>query len=72
MYIGLYNAHVDYPHSINNVWENNMPRKKIKIEIPEKTLAERCTELARVINDNRYEFDDYGDDLGYTVEETEL
>ena len=49
-----------------------MPRKKIKIEIPEKTLAERCTELARVINDNRYEFDDYGDDLGYTVEETEL
>ena len=29
MYIGLYNAHVDYPHSINNVWENNMPRKKI-------------------------------------------
>ena len=29
MYISLYNAHVDYPHSINNVWENNMPRKKI-------------------------------------------
>ena len=27
----------------------------IKIEIPEKTLAERCTELARVINDNRVE-----------------
>ena len=32
-----------------------MPRKKIKIEIPEKTLAERCTELARVINDNYVE-----------------
>ena len=27
----------------------------IKIEIPEKTLAERCTELARVINDNYVE-----------------
>ena len=26
MYIGLYNAHVDYPHSINNVWENNMKK----------------------------------------------
>jgi len=28
LYIGLYNAHVDYPHSINNVWENNMINKK--------------------------------------------
>ena len=36
LYIGLYNAHVDYPHSINNVWENNMKKTQkttITIEV---------------------------------------